>query len=297
MTQRYLVGVDGSDVGRHALRWAIEEAALRHALVHAVHAWSIPPQVSSIASSRALVDPGDYELWAKDTLESDVALISQAAGAPEALITSELVQGRPSEVLLSRADYADLLVVGNRGRGGFRGLLLGSVSQHCAAHAATPVAVVRQGSPLPDRSDIVVGIDGSRGSQAALDFAVRAAVARNARLVIAQAWWVAHPGSTTDMLPFVSVERGAYIAESRNLMREMLDVATRSEQRPDDVELVPIEDAPAPGLLALAERAGLLVIGSRGRSGLSGMLLGSVSQQCLHHARCAVIVVPPAHAR
>ena len=144
---------------------------------------------------------------------------------------------------------------------------------------------------------LVVGVDGSSGSLAALEFAAGEAVARGARLIVAHAWWTSHPSSTTDVLPLISVDRDAYIGHSRDLMRGMLDRVTASESRPETVELVPVEDAPAPGLLALAETAGLLVVGSRGRSGLSGMLLGSVSQQCLHHAQCAVIVVPESHSR
>jgi nucleotide-binding universal stress UspA family protein len=241
----------------------------------------------------ASVDPGEYEQWAKNSLEADVALISQEAGLHERMITTELVAGHSVEVLLTRAAYADLLVVGNRGRGGFKGLLLGSVSQHCAAHSPSPVAVVRRDSPMPNHSDVVVGVDGSAASRAALEFAVREAAARHAGLVIAHAWWVAHPGSASDVLPFMSVDRSSYVAQSHDLMQEMLAKATSTtSQRPERVEFVPIEDAPAAGLLALAESAGSLVVGTRGRGGLAGMLLGSVSQQCLHHARCAVIVVP-----
>jgi nucleotide-binding universal stress UspA family protein len=297
MTQRYVVGVDGSEGGRRALRWAIGEAMLRPGLVHAVHAWLVPPSLSLASPfTTTAVDSGELEQWAKNSLATDVSRVATEAGAGESMITAELVRGQAPEVLLTRAAYADLLVVGNRGRGGFKGLLLGSVSQHCAAHAPVPVAVVRPTSPLPDRSDIVVGVDGSSGSLAALDFAVREAVARDARLVVAHAWWTAYPSSTTDILPFISVDRGVYIGQSRDLMREMLGRVTTTERQPRAVQLVPVEDAPAQGLLSLSENAGLLVVGSRGRGGLTGMLLGSVSQQCLHHAQCAVVVVPETQA-
>jgi nucleotide-binding universal stress UspA family protein len=293
MSARFVVGVDGSDAGRHALRWAVGEAALRGALVHVVHAWSVPSAMTRISPYTAPIDPGDYEQWAKNSLESDVALIAGEIGvAAEPMITTELVAGHAVDVLLTRAAYADLLVVGNRGRGGFKGLLLGSVSQQCATHASRPVAVVRQRSLLRERSDVVVGVDGSACSQAALEYAMREAADRNARLVVANAWWVAHPHTTEDMLPLVSVDRGAHIAQSRELMHDMLDKATASGPCPERVDLVPVEDAAAPGLLALAADAGSLIVGSRGRGGLAGMLLGSVSQQCLHHAACTVIVVP-----
>jgi nucleotide-binding universal stress UspA family protein len=270
---------------------------LRHAIVHAVHAWLVPPSLSLASPFTATtVDSSELEQWAKNSLATDVSRVATEAEAGETMITAELVRGQAPEVLLTRAAYADLLVVGNRGRGGFRGLLLGSVSQHCAAHAPVPVVVVRPKSPLPDGSDVVVGVDGSSGSLAALDFAVAEAVARDARLVVAHAWWTAYPSSTTDILPFISVDRAAYIGQSRDLMREMLDRVTTTERQPKAVQLVPVEDAPAQGLLALSENAGLLVVGSRGRGGLSGMLLGSVSQQCLHHAHCAVVVVPETQA-
>jgi len=184
-------------------------------------------------------------------------------------------------------------VVGSRGRGGFRGLMLGSVSQHCATHSRVPVAVVRFESPLPDNRDVVVGVDGSDGSAAALRFAIMEAARRQARLVIANGWWVDSPGSTKDALPFVTLDRREFQRRSHELMEQMLDDAAHTLGRTvDDVRIEAVEHSPTQALVSLTDRAGLLVVGSRGRSGLAGLLLGSVSQQCLQHAYCTVVVVP-----
>lgn len=290
---RLVVGVDGSEAGRHALRWAFAEAAVRDAHLDVVHVWSPPAPISFVGPILAPTDTAAYEQWAKEVLEEDVRLVAAATGVAPQRISTESVRGYPPKVLLDKATDADLLVVGSRGRGGFKGLLLGSVSQHCVVHATAPVAVVRQSAPMPDTSDIVVGVDGSAGSQRALEFALREAAARGARLVVAHAWWVAYPNASADMLPFVSVDRTSHLARTREVIDEMLAAATSTVAAADvDIEERPLEDAPAAGLVALAASASLLVVGSRGRGGFTGLLLGSVSQQCVQHARCGVVVVP-----
>jgi len=127
---------------------------------------------------------------------------------------------------------------------------------------------------------------------AALGVALAEARTRRARLVVAHAWWVDYPSAPRDALPFISIDSEAYIARSCELMHEMVEKAIDASTRSVEIEYVSLGDAPAPGLLSLAETAGLLVVGSRGRGGFTGLLLGSVSQQCLHHSPCAVMVVP-----
>lgn len=286
-----VVGIDGSGSGHHALRWAIEEARLRDARLRVVHIWSPPSPISGTGSIIAPIDPSDFEQWAKQLLADEVA-DAFAQTAPWAKTESVLMRGYAPIALLDHAKHADLLVVGSRGRGGFKGLLLGSVSQHCAAHAVSPVAVVREGEPLPDASDVVVGVDGSEISQAALRVALAEARTRGSRLVVAHAWWVDYPSAPRDALPFISIDSDTYITRSRELMREMVEQAVDDSTRTVEIDYVSLGDAPAAGLLSLAETAGLLVVGTRGRGGFAGLLLGSVSQQCLHHSKCAVMVVP-----
>jgi len=291
---RVVVGTDGSEHARHALRWAVKEAQLRNAHLSVVLVWSPPGAMSSLGPVTAPINFSEWEQSAKAALEADVADAVTTTGIAEPDLSAEVVQGHPTQALLDRAAGADLLVVGSRGRGGFRGLLLGSVSQQCATHSEVPVAVVRFESPLPDNRDVVVGVDGSEESAAALRFAIQEATRRHAHLVVANGWWVDSPHSTQDALPFVTIDGRELEHRSQELMERMLDDAALTlGRRVDDVELKAVESSPTQALVQQTDRAGLLVVGSRGRGGLAGLLLGSVSQQCLQHAYCAVVVVPP----
>jgi nucleotide-binding universal stress UspA family protein len=138
--KRIVAAVDGSDTGRSALGWAVEEARVHGARVIAVHAWSEPP-VGTYSLDAFAVDPEVFRLAAQEVLDHDVAEVTGAGDeAPE--IESRLVQGGASGVIIDAASGADLVVVGSRGRGGFAGLLLGSVSQQVVHHAPCPVVVI-----------------------------------------------------------------------------------------------------------------------------------------------------------
>jgi nucleotide-binding universal stress UspA family protein len=138
---RIVVGVDGSEESREALRWALEEAGLRSWSVRAVRAWSDPYLVLP-----GFAQPEDFQPEAlRDRARAELAsTVADVVGAERAVeIEEKIVEGPPARVLIDAAEDADLLVVGSRGLGGFTGLLLGSVSQHCVAHAPCPVLVVR----------------------------------------------------------------------------------------------------------------------------------------------------------
>jgi len=138
-----VVGVDGSPCSVLALRWALEQGTRRHTAVHVVLAWSMP-MVLGVALA---VTSSEYDVRAHARAELDRILHAQAdlmSGRPAASpVTSTLRQANPASALLAAADGASLLVVGSRGRGGFAGALLGSVSHQCVLHALCPVVVVR----------------------------------------------------------------------------------------------------------------------------------------------------------
>lgn len=141
--RRIVTGVDGSDASRHALAWAIDEAARWGAQLDVVHAWDVPfvvvpPPVSPTYDR----DLDAAERGAQQVLDSCVDGAQLPAGSA-LRIERILVRDRPAAALLDVAKGADLLVVGNRGRGGFADLLLGSVSSQCLHHATCPVVVVR----------------------------------------------------------------------------------------------------------------------------------------------------------
>jgi nucleotide-binding universal stress UspA family protein len=146
---KIVVGVDGSPGSVAALAWAVAEGRLRGASVHAVHAWELPLAPGEAGSYVAVGEPSsEHDLEAVGrTLEAtaDEALRESVRGVDTTGVElrSESVEGRPADALLGAAEDADLLVVGSRGRGGFKGLVLGSVSQRVAHHARCPVVIVR----------------------------------------------------------------------------------------------------------------------------------------------------------
>ena len=136
---RIVVGIDGSVSSEEALRWAIGQARLTGQPVEALTSWRIP--VDYGMGGAGVITAYDWEGVATKTLSETVAHVLGSADGAE--VTQRAVMGHPAQVLLDAAEDAALLVVGSRGRGGFTGMLLGSVSQHVVARAACPVVVVR----------------------------------------------------------------------------------------------------------------------------------------------------------
>jgi nucleotide-binding universal stress UspA family protein len=136
---RIVVGVDGSDESKAALRWAARQAQLTGAALEAVISWHIPS--AAYGAPMATLTAYDFAPGAQETL--DVAL-REVLGEEEAKGVSTVVEeGYPALILLAEAKGADLLVLGSRGHGAFTGMLLGSVSEHCVSHSPCPVVVVR----------------------------------------------------------------------------------------------------------------------------------------------------------
>ncbi|MBD0693190.1 universal stress protein [Streptomyces sp. CBMA123] len=149
--RRIVVGIDGSEPSKAALRWAVDQAVLTGAAVHAVAAWEYPALYGWFAP---MVDEG-FEQAAHRTLTAEVDGIVGPERPVE--IRESLVPGHAAEVLLEAAENADLLVLGSRGRGTFARTLLGSVSTRCAVHGVCPVVIVRADgtarAPAPPAED------------------------------------------------------------------------------------------------------------------------------------------------
>ena len=137
-TKQIVVGVDGSPSSIKALRWAIRQAKLTGADIEAVTAWSFP-------AGYGMAPVGDEGIdFGSDAGKIQAEALAEVSGiAPGVAITSSVLEGNTADVLVREAKGADLLVVGSRGHGGFAGMLLGSVSQHCVQHAGCPVLVLR----------------------------------------------------------------------------------------------------------------------------------------------------------
>jgi nucleotide-binding universal stress UspA family protein len=138
MGERIVVGVDGSEPSRHALRWAARQATFTGASLESVIAWEVSPNYGRDVSS-----PADLRLGAESILQ--LAVDDVLGDDPDVDVKLAVVEGHPVPVLLNAAKGASLLVVGSRGHGAYTGILLGSVSIHCVTHAICPVTVVRGG--------------------------------------------------------------------------------------------------------------------------------------------------------
>jgi nucleotide-binding universal stress UspA family protein len=260
--------------------------------VDVLHAWL--PSVPTAAFLGGLSTPGPE--W-KAAAQQILAEALELAGAVDSSVTvgGELAVGAPSAVLLEASRTAGLLVVGSRGHGEFVELLVGSTGVQVATHAACPTVVIRPPDPHGDTGAqagrVVVGLDGSPVSEAALAFAMEQASWRGVGLTAVHAWDISYlnvPGRVGPIPPEV---RRAETETAETLVAEAL--AGWQEKFPDvAIRTWAPEMAPAGALVDASSGAELLVVGSRGRGGFKSLLLGSVSHAVLHHAHGPVAVVP-----
>ncbi len=281
-----VVGVDGSEASLVATDWAAREAYRRNAALRVVLAyhWTRP--------GNQIIANGSAEEVARRNAEKLVAIATDRARAtaPRLAVTGEAIRGEPAQTLIDAASRASLLVVGSRGHGGFTSLLLGSVSLRVATHAKCPVVVVRGRVDAHD-GPVVVGVDGSAGHEHTLETAFEAAAARNVPLIAVRTYelpmvWGVYAVSPAFLDP-AEVE-----TQERTMLTE--DLAAWRDKYPNvAVEMLVVKGSAAGILVGESQTAQLVVVGTRGHGGFSGLLLGSVGQQLLHHANSPVLVVRP----
>lgn len=279
-----LVGVDGSVESLTAVDWAASEAGSSGCTLAICHV--IP---GGVPVRRPVLTPLD-RLVARGERIVRVASRRARAAAPGLTVETEVVsQGLPAAALLDRSVDARLVVVGSRGTGMFRGLLLGSTSQQVATYAPGPVVVVRDGlsrSAIAAGAPVTVGVDWS-GYEPLLGFAFDYAARHDRPLVVLHAYRTPEPAP----------RRGASPADRSILHRAVEDLLTDATARwREKYAGVPfrqliITQAPAAALIRQSTSSGLLVVGPRGHGGFTGLLLGSVSQHVLRHGRGAIAVV------
>jgi nucleotide-binding universal stress UspA family protein len=285
-----VVGVDGSEEGAEALRWAADEARLRRRPLRLVHAVDLRAVDLAQVTPAVGLNPeftAAARRTAQDVLDRAVA---QARGcAAEVYVDPVTEDGRAPAVLLAQTAHAELLVLGSRGRGGFSGMLLGSTSLQVAMHAHCPVIVLRSGAAGqttgPSAGRVVVGTDGSRHSEAALGLAFEEADLRGLGVTAVRTWL--GPDIDVEATPMHEWEQ----AEKDEQARLAEDLQAWRTRFPG-VGLVErtVRGAPAAALIAQSEGAALVAVGSHGRGGFGGLALGSVSHAVLHHAHCPVAV-------
>jgi nucleotide-binding universal stress UspA family protein len=282
-----VVGVDGSACALTAVNWAARECVRHHVPLRLVHGYELPvrgyPEILMAAHEvrGAIEEQGRTWLAEAET--------AARAAAPAVEVRTDLVEQGATPLLIEESQQARLVVLGSQGLGGFTGLLAGSTAVALTAHGRCPVVVVR--GTDSEVGPVVVGVDGSPASEAAIGFAFEAASARDAPLTAVLTWTDFHVetgyGTPRPAIDWAQVEN-----DELRLLAERL--AGWQEKYPDvHVDRLVVRDRPVRALLGLAEHARLLVVGSRGHGGFTGMLLGSTSQALVYHSPCPLAIVRP----
>jgi nucleotide-binding universal stress UspA family protein len=281
-----VVGVDGSAASDAALRWAARQASRRGVELTVLHAYDRPH-----GPDTPLDDAYRRDLAGIAQAVVDSAVTEVRSLTPDVRVRGEALDAQPAACLLRASEEGAMVVVGSRGRGGFSGLLLGSVSQHVAVHATGSVVVVRDRA---DRAEgpVVVGIDDSVSAAYALSVAFEEAATRGAQLVVMHAFLPAVRAWGVDLPLVVEGEQAQRTVERDRLAAA---VAPWREKYPTvQVDSMVVEGQAAARLVQASASAQLIVVGTRGRGEFAGLLLGSVGLHLVHHAGCPVLIARPA---
>ncbi|BBZ49063.1 universal stress protein [Mycobacterium heidelbergense] len=285
-THGVLVCVDGSAASDAAVAWAAREAVMHRLPITLMHA--IPPVVVGWPVGQLYADMPE---WQKEDGRRVIdraraALAAALAGSETPEIRALTPYSAVAPALIDASKDAWMVVAGSQGLGALGRLLLGSVTTGLVHHAHCPVAVIHTdggGGPDPG-APVVLGIDGSPASEAAAALAFDEAARRGVTLVAVHVW------SDVGVFPVLGMDWRDRESQGHEVLAERL--AGWQERYPDvHVERLLFCDKPSQWLLKESERAQLVVVGSRGRGGFPGMLLGSVSSAVAQSARVPVIVV------
>jgi nucleotide-binding universal stress UspA family protein len=283
MSSPIVVGVDGSAHSDLAVDWAAREAHLWGGRLHLVHATDIDWLVAATMIT-AEQDVSDDVL--------DAAVDRLRATHPDLEVTSRATTGAPAHDLVELSVGARLVVVGAHGRTPSH-VPLGSVPHAVAMHASCPVVVVRPTVPAPAGKawPVVVGVDGSPSCTGAIDFAFEEAARRGCGVTAVHAFWL----EVVDGLVVTTPGSPQWRRASQEMHRIVSEsLSGHCERYPDvDVSVQLVNARPADALATASQEASLVVVGARGRGGLAGMFLGSVSRELLMVANGPVAVVRP----
>ncbi|MDO5698518.1 MAG: universal stress protein [Dermatophilus congolensis] len=282
---RVVVGFDGSPVASHALDWAANYSAKRSLVVSIMTAVQLP---APAVGDGSWFDPASDILDEAAGRELKAGLEQLKGSHPDLTVEGFTVTDSPARVLIEASETAEVVVVGSRGRGEIAGLMLGSVSNAVAAHARGPVVVVPKTVPALTEGPIVVGVDAGDDGKVAFRFAMARAAEVGAPVTVVHAWgamrsWTQSDAAHAELA--AAVEKASY---------ELLDhvVDEVSAEFPDVVVTkVSRHGSPSGTLVELSRNARLVVVGSRGRGGFKGLLLGSTSRGVLHGSQAPVAII------
>lgn len=280
--RKIIVGYDNSADARAAAQWALDSAQRSSARVEFLYAYEWPDWVPAISTVGAPAVQPDGEIERAVTGALNEVQANARRSHPGVTTETSTVNASAALTLIGRSAEAALIVLGSRGHSGVVGLL-GSVSVAVSENAHCPVVVVR-GRQDP-AAPVVVGVDDSAPAQAALRFAADQARLRGVSLRVVRAWFPA--GGIGDPTPEASL---LVTADERKAFDNIVGQA-RAEHPGVDIAGATVSDHPAAALVRESASAQLLVVGTRGRGPVRGMLLGSVSQHVLRHSAATVAVV------
>ena len=278
MSEKYLIGVDGSEQSRVALAWGLARATERGASVELLHV----ADDSFLSESVAFLS--EAQQASEQMLQAEIEYARSLGFTGE--ISGTAVVGHPIAEVEEASKRADLLVLGAHEGSRFAGSFFGTRAVKVAATAHCPVAVIPKTSPVPGGS-VVVGVDGSEASKKAIAFAAEEASTRGLALTAVYAWM---PPLTPGLEYLWSEE----LVESQRSAAEeaiAIGVAGLASRYPDlEIRREIVQSPPVAALVDTAQGAELLVVGSRGRGGITRLLLGSVSHGVLQALPCPVVV-------
>lgn len=279
-----VVGADGSPSSDHAVEWAAEEAFRRGLPLHIIHAFSFGYPMTRTGFRHSLEDLRQIaHRVRKDAVDRAHRI------QPELSITWDEPADAPAAALVSASGTAATVVVGARGLSAAGGVLVGSVSAQLAMHARCPVVVLHDRPAAALGAPVVVGVDGSALSANAISYAYEQASSRGVGLTVVHAWWLQYvEGAPEGAVGTPDWQR--FAQEEQSLVAESL--AAWQDRYPDvEVRRHSVRGLPVEALVRQSENACLVVVGTRGRGGFAGLLLGSVSQGVMQRAQCPVAVV------
>ncbi len=283
MTAKIIVGVDGSETSEKALVWASRLGARAGVAIEPVLTWHYPVTSPTVLGDALAIPPlDDLEAGAVARLRTFLEATRPQCDPGATIGDGIVVAGAAGPVLCELAEDADLLVIGSRGYGGFKGLVLGSVSAHCANASPCPVAIIpTEWEPHGSTGVVVVGVDGSENSRAAVTWADEWA-RPDAVLHLVHAWTypVGYNAETVAFDPALLEDAAS----------ATLDEAAATVTR-HGTEVRCVRGDARHALHEAAAGSDLLVIGARGHTGLVRMLLGSVASSVVHHLEVPTVIV------